>query len=91
MIRPCGTPPADMNSGCTPDKDVQRFFALACSALGSVYQKLQKYELAENYFRRGIAQSQQYSNIYFLARNYNNLANLFLDNESERFCYPLRK
>ena len=58
-------------------KDVQRFFALACGAIGSVYQKLQKYELAENYFRQGIAQSQQYNNIYFLARNYNNLANLF--------------
>ena len=59
-------------------KDVRRFFALACGAIGSVYQKLQKYELAENYFRLGIDQSQQYSNIYFLARNYNNLANLFL-------------
>ncbi len=58
-------------------QDVQRFFALASGALGNVYQKLQKYDLAESYFRRGIAQSQRYSNIYFLARNYNNLAKLF--------------
>jgi signal transduction histidine kinase len=58
-------------------KDVRRFFALACGAIGSVYQKLQKYEVAEGYFRQGIAQSRQYNNIYFLARNYNNLANLF--------------
>ena len=60
--------PGDMNLGCTQEQDVQRFFALACGALGRVYQKLQKYELAESYFRRGIAQSQRYSNIYFLAQ-----------------------
>jgi two-component system NtrC family sensor kinase len=59
-------------------KDVRRFFALACGAIGTVYQKLQKYEQAESYFRLGIEQSQKYSNIYFLARNYNNLANLFV-------------
>jgi two-component system, NtrC family, sensor kinase len=58
-------------------EDVRRFFALASGALGTVYQKLQKYDSAENYFRRGIAQSLRYNNIYFLARNYNNLASLF--------------
>lgn len=58
-------------------EDVRRFFALACGALGTVYQKLQKYDSAEYFFRRGIAQSLRYNNIYFLARNYNNLATLF--------------
>jgi len=58
-------------------KDVQRFFSLACGAIGSVYQKLQKYELAKSYFRLGIAYSQKYNNIYFLTKNYNYLANLF--------------
>jgi signal transduction histidine kinase len=63
--------------GLHSKKDVQRFFALACSALGKVYQKSQKYDLAESYFRRGIAQSQRYSNIYFLAQSYTSLAKLF--------------
>jgi two-component system, NtrC family, sensor kinase len=63
--------------GLHSKEDVQRFFALACGALGSVYQKNQNYKQAEYYFRRGIAQSMHYNNIYFLARNYNNLANLF--------------
>ena len=63
--------------GLHSQKQFQRFFALASSAVGSVYQTLQKYDTAERYFRRGIAQSQKYNNIYFLARNYNNLANLF--------------
>ena len=63
--------------GLHSDKDVQRFFALACSALGKVYQKSQKYDLAESYFRRGIAQSQRYSNIYFLAQSYTSMAKLF--------------
>jgi two-component system NtrC family sensor kinase len=58
-------------------QDVQRFFALACGALGGVYQKNKNYKQAEYYFRRGIAESMHYNNIYFLARNYNNLANLF--------------
>jgi two-component system NtrC family sensor kinase len=63
--------------GLNAKEDVQRFFALACGAMGSVYQKLQNYKQAEYYFRRGIAQSKKYNNIYFLARNYNNLAILF--------------
>jgi two-component system NtrC family sensor kinase len=63
--------------GLHSKQDVQRFFALACSALGKVYQKSQKYDLAESYFRRGIAQSQRYSNIYFLAQSYASLAKLF--------------
>lgn len=63
--------------GLHSQKQYQRFFSLASSALGGVYQKLEKYDSAENYFRRGIAQSLRYNNIYFLARNYNNLANLF--------------
>ncbi|HEX3768412.1 MAG TPA: hypothetical protein VHT72_08545, partial [Puia sp.] len=63
--------------GLQSDKDVQRFFALACSALGKVYQKSKKYDLAESYFRRGIAQSLRYSNIYFLAQSYASMAKLF--------------
>jgi len=63
--------------GLQSDKDVQRFFALACSALGKVYQKSKKYDLAESYFRRGIVQSQQYSNFYFLAQSYTSMAKLF--------------
>jgi two-component system, NtrC family, sensor kinase len=63
--------------GLHSSEDVQRFFALACGALGSVYQKMQNYKQAEHYFRRGIVHSTHYNNIYFLARNYNNLANLF--------------
>ena len=63
--------------GLHSQQDVQRFFSLACSALGRVYQKLQKYDLAESYFRRGIAQSQRSSNIYFLAQSYTSMAKLF--------------
>src|ERR1700759_2473446 len=63
--------------GLQSDKDVQRFFALACSALGKVYQKSKKYDLAESYFRRGITQSLRYSNIYFLAQSYASMAKLF--------------
>jgi two-component system NtrC family sensor kinase len=63
--------------GLNAKEDVQRFFALACGAIGTVYQKLGDYKQAEYYFRRGIAQSKKYNNIYFLARNYNNLATLF--------------
>jgi signal transduction histidine kinase len=63
--------------GLQSRKDVQRFFALACGALGTVYQKKHDYRQAEYYFRLGITQSLQYYNIYFLARNYNNLASLF--------------
>ena len=58
-------------------KDYRKFFALAIGALGNIHVKLHNYKLAESLFRAGIVQSGLYDNIYFQARNYNNLASLF--------------
>jgi two-component system, NtrC family, sensor kinase len=55
----------------------KKYFALACAALGNIYDQIGNPNLAENYFRMGIEQSKEYNNIYFQARNYNYLAALF--------------
>ena len=54
-----------------------KFFSLAIGALGNIHVALHNYKLAEEFFRLGIKQSGLYNNIYFQARNYNNIASLF--------------
>jgi two-component system, NtrC family, sensor kinase len=61
----------------TQAKVFKKFFSLAIGALGTVHVALHHYKLAEDLFRYGIEQSGRYNNIYFKARNYNNLASLF--------------
>ncbi len=61
----------------TQSRQFKKYFALACAALGNIYDQMGNPELAENYFRLGIEQSKEYNNIYFQARNYNYLAALF--------------
>jgi nitrogen-specific signal transduction histidine kinase len=58
-------------------KRYKKFFSLAIGALGNIHVALHNYKLAKELFRLGIKQSGQYHNIYFQARNYNNLASLF--------------
>jgi len=58
-------------------KEYKKYYSLGIGALGTVQQALHHYKLAEDLFRYGIAQSAQYNNIYFEAKNYNNLATLF--------------
>ena len=61
----------------------KKFFSLAIGALGNIHVDLHHYKLAEELFRQGISQSSEYENIYFEARNYNNLAGVF-DKENLR-------
>jgi two-component system, NtrC family, sensor kinase len=56
---------------------VKKFYSLAIGALGTVHVSLLHYKVAEDLFRNGIRQSGQFDNIYFQARNYYNLADLF--------------
>ena len=58
-------------------KEYKKYFSLAIGALGTIQVALHHYKSAEDLFRYGIRQSGQFNNIYFQARNYNNLANLF--------------
>ena len=60
-------------------KRYKKFFSLAIGALGNIHVALHNYKLAQEFFRLGIKQSglYNYNNIYFQARNYNNLADLF--------------
>ena len=55
----------------------RKFYSLAIGALGSIHAALHHYKLAEDLFHYGIRQSRQFTNIYFEARNYYNLASLF--------------
>jgi two-component system, NtrC family, sensor kinase len=61
----------------TSSKNYQRFFSLAIGALGNIQERLHHYDLAEKYYRLAIQQTQLVNNLYFMARNYNNLASLF--------------
>jgi len=67
-------------------KMFKKFFSLAIGALGNIHVALHNYKLAEELFRLGIKQSGQYNNIYFQARNYNNLAALFYKTNSRDSC-----
>ena len=58
-------------------KGFKKFFSLAIGAVGNIHVALHHYKLAEELFRQGISQSSEYENIYFEARNYNNLASVF--------------
>jgi two-component system NtrC family sensor kinase len=58
-------------------KDYKKFFSLAIGALGTIHVALHHFKMAEDLFRYGILQSEQFHNTYFQARNYLNLAGLF--------------
>ena len=64
----------------------KKFFALAIGALGNIHVDLHHYKLAEELFRQGISQSSEYENIYFEARNYNNLASVFAKENLRDSC-----
>jgi two-component system, NtrC family, sensor kinase len=63
--------------GAKSNNYLKKFYSLAIGALGTVHVSLHHYKLAEDLFRYGIRQSGQFNNIYFQARNYYNLADLF--------------
>jgi two-component system, NtrC family, sensor kinase len=58
-------------------KQVKKYFALAIGALGNIYLSRGNFKMADGYFRDAIRESILYNNIYFVVRNYNNLATLF--------------
>ena len=64
----------------------KKFFSLAIGALGNIHVDLHHYKLAEELFRQGISQSSEYENIYFEARNYNNLASVFAQEKLRDSC-----
>ncbi len=55
----------------------KKYFALAIGALGNIYLSMRNYKMANKYFRDAIRESLLYNNVYFQARNYNNLATLY--------------
>jgi two-component system NtrC family sensor kinase len=57
-------------------KNFTRYLTLASAVLGEIHSELGQYELARKYFYIGVQQSKAVNNTYFLARNYNNLADL---------------
>jgi signal transduction histidine kinase len=61
----------------------KRFDFLATGALGNVHAALKNFDSARALFLKAIDQSIQVNNVYFQARNYNNLAGLY-----EKFKYP---
>ena len=63
--------------GLHSTNEYKKYFSLAIGTLGSVHVALHDYKEAETLFRHATQQSSQFNNIYFEARNYNNLANLF--------------
>lgn len=50
---------------------------LALAILGNVYDSLGNHALAEKYYRQGIANARKLNRLYWLARLYNNLADMF--------------
>ena len=54
-----------------------RYIALSAAVLGEIHNELGHSDLARRYFFIGVQQSRKYNNAFFLARNYNNLADLF--------------
>jgi two-component system, NtrC family, sensor kinase len=67
-------------------KALKKYFSLAIGALGNVEVALHNYTLAGELFRSGIKQSASYNNIYFEARNYNNLASVFDKTNNRDSC-----
>jgi two-component system NtrC family sensor kinase len=67
-------------------KEFKRFFSLAIGALGNVHEALHDYTTAEEFYWLGIRQSHLVNNVYFLARNYNNLAGLFSKTDQKDSC-----
>jgi signal transduction histidine kinase len=67
-------------------KGYKKFFSLAIGALGNIHVALHHYKLAEELFRQGISQSSESENIYFEARNYNNLASAFANENLRDSC-----
>ena len=60
--------------------EIKRFkiyFPLAIGILGNVNAALKKFDLARKYFQEAITESKLNNNVYFQARNFNNLAILF--------------
>lgn len=53
-----------------------RYSALSCAILGEIEELLGNSGIALNHFNEGILESRKFNNSYFLARNYNSLANL---------------
>ena len=66
--------------------EFKKYFSLAIGALGNVHEALHNYTLAGELFRSGIKQSASFNNIYFEARNYNNLASLFDKTNNSDSC-----
>ena len=66
----------DLISDYIPIK-FKKYYALAIGNLGYIYLSMGNYQLANKYFRDAINESLLYNNVYFLVRNYNNLAKLF--------------
>jgi two-component system, NtrC family, sensor kinase len=58
-------------------KKYKRFFSLAIGALGNIHERMHHYDVAEKYYHLAIQQTRVVNNLYFMARNYNNLASLF--------------
>jgi two-component system, NtrC family, sensor kinase len=65
-----------------------KYYSIAIGALGNAYVANGNYGLAAKLFRQAIIQSGQYKNIWFQARNYNNLATMFkLMNQKDSCIY----
>jgi two-component system, NtrC family, sensor kinase len=67
-------------------KEFKKFYCLAIGALGNVHEALHDYTSAEEFYRLAIRQSQLDHNVYFLSRNYNNLAGLFAKTDRKDSC-----
>jgi two-component system, NtrC family, sensor kinase len=67
-------------------KEFKQFFSLAIGALGNVHEAMHDYKSAEEFYRLAIRQSELYHNVYFLTRNYNNLASLFAKTDRRDSC-----
>ena len=55
----------------------KKYVALIVAVLGNMYERKGNYKQAEAYFKIAVQLSDRYNNLYFKARNYNNLAALF--------------
>ncbi|HEY5407519.1 MAG TPA: hypothetical protein VIJ92_10530, partial [Ginsengibacter sp.] len=67
-------------------REFKKYFSLAIGALGNIQIALHNYKMAGELFRSGIKQSASYTNIYFEALNYNNLAKLFDETNNRDSC-----
>jgi signal transduction histidine kinase len=56
---------------------INRYVTLPASVLGEIHGELRHFQLARQYFQLGVYHAKRVNNSYYLARNYNNLANLF--------------